>query len=107
MAPMKNYLILSNLLEEVELPEKGIFSRTIFKDEHTRVVLFAFAKGEELTEHTASVPAIIHVIQGEARITLGDEIVQALPGTWIHMQAKLAHSICANSPFIMLLTMLM
>ena len=107
METSKDFLALSNLLEEVEMPEKGIFSRTIFKDDRTRVVLFAFAEGEELTEHTASVPAIIHVLKGEARISLGDESLQATSGTWIHMQPNLRHSIYTTSPFIMLLTLLM
>jgi quercetin dioxygenase-like cupin family protein len=106
MGATKGFFAINDLLEEVKVPGKGIFSQTIFKDDRIRVVLFAFAEGEELTEHTASVPAIIHVLKGEARITLGEESLQALPGTWIHMQPNLSHSIYTTSPFVMLLTLL-
>ncbi len=42
-------------------------------------VLFGFAQGEELSEHTASMPAVLHFLQGEAKLTLGDDTVEASP----------------------------
>lgn len=68
-----------------------------------KAVIFGFGQGEELSEHTASMPAILHFIQGEATLTLGDESVEAQPGTWIHMQANLKHSVKTKTPVVMLL----
>jgi quercetin dioxygenase-like cupin family protein len=68
--------------------------------------LFGFDTGQELSEHTASVPAIIQIISGQASITLGSETLAVEPGTWIHMEAKLSHAIRATSPLVMLLVML-
>ena len=95
-----------DLAKEVEPPDDGILTRTLFNDDDVEAVLFGFGQGEELSEHTASMPAILHFIQGEATLTLGDETVEAQPGTWIHMPANLQHSVHAKTPVVMLLLLL-
>lgn len=104
---MKPYLYLADLSQETpEVPEQSILSRTFFEDGRMKAILFAFASGQELSEHTASVPAILHFLQGEAEVMLGTEKLKAGPGTWIHMQPRLTHSIRARTPVQMLLLML-
>ena len=101
------YVYLGQLTDEVgEIPSDSILSRTFYRDENLKAILFGFAPGQELSEHTASVPAILHFVQGQARLTLGDDHMQAGPGTWVHMQAGLPHSIYAETPVVMLLLML-
>ena len=95
---------LAEMLPEV-LPE-SIVSRKVFSDEQVRVVLFGFAAGESLSEHTAAQAAILHFIEGQARVTLGEEEVSAVPGTFIHMPAHLPHSVYAETDVVMLLTLL-
>ena len=97
------YTHFSDLAKEVQPPDKGILSRTLFSDDRLKAVLFGFAQGEELSEHTASMPAFLHFLQGEAKWTLGDDTVEANPGTWVHMPAGLRHSIKAKTPVVMLL----
>jgi quercetin dioxygenase-like cupin family protein len=92
---------LSELIEEV--PPDTIVSRTYYEDAHVKSILFGFAEGQELSEHTASKPAVLHFISGEADVTLGDDPVSAQAGTWIHMPANLSHSIVAKTPVVMLL----
>lgn len=89
-----------------EIPEETIVSRSIYKDGQTNITLFGFAAGQELTEHTASRPAIIHFLDGEASLTLGDDQREAEAGTWIYMEPHLPHSIVARTQVVMLLTML-
>ncbi|MCA9113288.1 MAG: cupin domain-containing protein [Planctomycetaceae bacterium] len=101
-----SYTHIVDLAQEVELPEDGILTRTLFNDDDVKAVIFGFGQSEELSEHTASRPAILHVLQGEAVLTLGDETVSASPGTWIHMPANLKHSVQATTPVIMLLLLL-
>jgi len=101
-----SYTHIIDLAKEAEPPSDGILSRTIFNDNYVKVVVFGFGEGEELSEHTASMPAILHLIQGEATLTLGDDKVEAIPGTWIHMAAELQHSVQAKSPVVMLLLLL-
>jgi len=100
------YACYLDLAAEVQPPANGTLSRTIFQDERLKVVLFGFSAGQELSEHTASTPAIMHFLKGEAAVTLGDDMVSANDGTWIHMPPNLKHSIRANTPVIMLLLLL-
>lgn len=97
---------IRQLAEELQPPESGRQSLVLTDDASTKVVLFTFAAGGGLTEHVASLPAIIQIIKGEAALTVGNESVAGKPGTWIQMAPKTSHSIKAESPVIMLLTLL-
>ena len=88
------------------VPPESILSRTFYQDSEVRAILFSFAPGQELSQHTASVPAIMQFLEGEAKIKLGDQEMTVHPGAWIHMTAKLPHSILAVTPVKMLLLML-
>lgn len=103
---MTTYTHISDLAKEAQPPEKGILSRTIFNDEKFKAVIFGFGQGEELSEHTASMPAIMHFIQGEATVGLGDDRYEAKPGKWVHMPTGQRHSIQAKTPVVMLLLLL-
>jgi quercetin dioxygenase-like cupin family protein len=103
---MNAYTILNNLALEIEPPVNGTLSRTIHQDDRLKAVLFGFAAGQELSEHTASTPAIMHFLKGEADVILGQDKVAAAVGTWIHMPARLPHSILAKTPVSMLLLLL-
>ncbi len=83
----------------------SIISRTLVTDDKVRVILFTFAPGQELSEHTASVAASLYFVKGRADLTLGDEAQGAGPGTWAHMPPNLPHSILAHDETVMLLTM--
>ena len=100
------YTHISDLAREVQPPDKGILSRTLFNDDRLKTVLFGFAQGEELSEHTASMPAVLHFLHGEAKLTLGDDTLEGRPGTWVHMPTGLRHSIQAKTPVVMLLLLL-
>jgi quercetin dioxygenase-like cupin family protein len=103
---MTPYTHINDLAKEAQPPEKGILSRTLFNDEKVKAVIFGFAQGEELSEHTASMPAILHFLKGEAKLTLGDDSLDAKSGTWVHMPTGQRHSIQAKTPVVMLLLLL-
>ena len=63
-------------------------------------------KQPDWTEHTAAVPAVVQVLRGRLELSLGDEETTAGPGSWIHLPAQLQHSVRAEEPSVMLLTML-
>jgi quercetin dioxygenase-like cupin family protein len=101
------YTYIPNLIPEPsDLPENSILSQTIYKDKQVTVILFRFAADQELSEHTASMPAILHFLSGSAQLTLGGDEQTAKPGTWVHMPAHLPHSVTAVTPTTMLLTLL-
>ncbi|NNK91759.1 MAG: cupin domain-containing protein [Acidimicrobiia bacterium] len=95
-----------DLSAEVEIPSEGTLSRVVYKNDRIRVVVFAFDTGQELSEHTAAVPAVIQVLRGRLELTLGSDEMTATPGAWVHMPAKLPHSLRATEPSVVVLTML-
>ncbi|MGQ0604747.1 MAG: cupin domain-containing protein [Anaerolineales bacterium] len=103
---MSTYTVLELLSGQPEIPVDGILSRTLFSDERLKVVWFGFGAGQELSEHTASQPAIIHILGGEAQLQFGGKAHAARPGTWVYMPANLPHSVRATTPLIMLLALL-
>jgi quercetin dioxygenase-like cupin family protein len=100
------YQVIADMARAIVPPADGTLSRTIHQDEHLKAVIFGFAAGQELSEHTASMPAIMHFLSGEAEVTLGPDRVEATVGSWIYMQAQLQHSISAKTPVVMLLLLL-
>ena len=87
-------------------PPDSILSRNIYQDDSVKTILFGFQPGQELSEHTASVPATLHFLRGEADVVLGEETKDAQAGTWVHLPAHLPHSIMAKTETLMLLTLL-
>jgi quercetin dioxygenase-like cupin family protein len=89
-----------------EVPEDSILSRTFYKDERVSAILFSFAAGEELSEHTSAYPAILHFLSGRARLKLGEDDFEVEAGAWVRMAPKLPHTIIAETPVVMMLLML-
>lgn len=103
----KPYTFFQDITQTIEsIPTESIVSRTISREGGMKAIVFAFAVGQELSEHTASVPAVIHILQGDADLTVGEDHYDAHPGTWVRMDANLPHSVVARTPVLMLLIML-
>ncbi len=105
MTDQPSFTVLANLLDEVEIPENGTLSRVVFNADGLRVVLFAFDTGEQLTDHAATVPAVVQVIKGRLEMTLGDQMVEIDPSSWVHMDAHLIHALVALEPSVVILTL--
>jgi quercetin dioxygenase-like cupin family protein len=89
-----------------EVPADAILSRTYYKDDRLSAMVFSFAPGQELSEHTSAFPAVLHFLSGRARLTLGDVATTVEAGAWVHMTPRLPHSVVAETPVVMLLLML-
>ncbi len=98
--------IQSILHNNQEVPADSILSQSLLQNADVRVILFNFSPGQELSEHTAAKPALLHFLDGEAEVILGEETRQAGPGTFVHMEAHLPHSILAKTAVTMLLILL-
>ena len=98
-----DYRFLADLQEELALPEKGILSHVLQKDDHVNVTLFGFAAGEELSSHSAPTPAVLYFLEGEADVQLGQETVAAHAGSFVYMPPMLPHGVLAKTPVRMLL----
>jgi len=98
-----NYTFLANPQQEIVLPDKGILSQVLKKDNKVNITLFGFAKGEELSAHSAPTPAILYFLEGEAEVQLGEDKIDAQPGSFVYMPPMLSHGILARTPVKMLL----
>lgn len=99
----QTYSFVPDLNTEVEIPVDSILSSTLHEDDSAKVVLFRFSQGQALSEHTASKPATLQILAGEARIQLGDDTIEAKPGSWIHMPPELPHAVEATTALTLLL----
>lgn len=98
-----DYTFFANLHQEFALPEKGILSHVLHKDEKVNVTLFGFAAGEELSAHSAPTPAVLYFLEGEAELHLGPDLVNAEAGSFAYMPPMLSHGITAKTGLRMLL----
>ena len=100
------YCFTQSILSEIQVPAKGILSHTLYNDEQAKIIVFGFAAGEELTAHTAPMPATIQILSGEVTLILGPDSCEAGPGCLVHMAPQLTHGIVARTPAMVLLTLL-
>jgi quercetin dioxygenase-like cupin family protein len=97
--------VLPDLTVELPVPADGTLSRTLHQDGDLRLVGFAFAAGQELTEHASALSVVIQVLSGRLHLTLGDQETELVAGGWVHMPPRLPHAVRALEPTVMLLTM--
>jgi quercetin dioxygenase-like cupin family protein len=90
----------------VDYAEGSIVSRTLVENDAGTLTLFAFDQGQGLSEHTTPFDALVHVLDGEAELTIGGETVAATAGQAVLMPADVPHAVKAARRFKMLLTML-
>ena len=90
----------------VEYSDDSVVSKTILDKPAGTVTLFAFDKGQKLSEHTAPYDALVQILDGQARLTIGDEDVKVPAGQIVIMPGNVPHAVCADERFKMLLTMI-
>jgi quercetin dioxygenase-like cupin family protein len=84
----------------------SVVSRTIISDKAGTVTLFAFDEGEGLSEHTAPYEALLHLLEGEAEVTISGKMNRLEQGEAIILPAGKPHAVRASKRFKMLLTMI-
>ncbi|MCF8368059.1 MAG: cupin domain-containing protein [Bacteroidales bacterium] len=92
--------------EKVEYSAEGIVSKRVLQKEKGNVSLFAFDKGQQLSEHSAPFDALVQVLDGEGEIIINGKSHHLLEGETIIMPANVAHAVFAVEKFKMLLTMI-
>ncbi len=92
--------------ESIEFAHGSIVSKQVIKKENGNITLFAFDTKEGLSEHTSPYDALIQVIGGKARITIGGKDFILTAGDNIIMPANVPHAVFALQPFKMVLTMI-
>jgi quercetin dioxygenase-like cupin family protein len=93
-------------MEMAGYQEAAVVSRQIAKTDGGNVTLFAFDKDQGLSEHTAPFDALVHILEGEAQVTISGKLFELKAGDAIIMPANEPHALKAVQRFKMLLTML-
>lgn len=90
----------------IAFTDGGIASRVLAKNGGGNLTLFAFDRGQGLSEHTTPFDALVMVLDGEFSLTIGGTAVTATPGTIVRMPANVPHAVDATVASRMLLIML-
>ncbi|MDP6457152.1 MAG: cupin domain-containing protein [Candidatus Marinimicrobia bacterium] len=96
---------VANINDLVKYQSDSVVSKTLIKGEKGSVTLFAFDKGQGLSEHTAPFDALVHVIEGEADVTVAQKSHVVQTGQMIILPANKPHALQAVVPFKMVLVM--
>ena len=97
----KEKLLLKDL---VAYQEGQVVSKTLVQNDLVSVTVFSFDKDEEISTHASGGDAMVTVLEGTGRFTVGGEVFQLTEGETLVMPAKKPHSVFAPEPFKMLLT---
>ena len=89
----------------VEYSEDSVVSKTVINKGVGTVTLFAFDKGQGLSEHQAPYDAVVQIVDGVGTIMIDGEVSEVSAGELIIMPGNVPHSVTANEKFKMLLTM--
>ena len=94
------------LTDLINYQDDSVVSRTLVNQASGSVTLFAFGKGQGLSEHTAPFDALVYMLDGEADITIAGKTVRSRAGDLVIMPANHPHALDAVTPFKMMLTMI-
>ncbi|MDD2680279.1 MAG: cupin domain-containing protein [Candidatus Omnitrophica bacterium] len=95
-----------NLVSLVDYQEASVVSKEVIRKDKGTVTLFAFDKGQGLSEHTASFDAFVYIIDGKVEISISGKPHSLKAGETIIMPANKPHSLKAIERFKMLLVMI-
>ncbi len=97
---------VKNLSDLVRYQENAVVSSEILKKDAGTVTVFAFDKGQGLSEHTAPFDALVNIIDGWAEVSISGKLFTVKEGEMIVMPANKPHSLKAMEKFKMLLVMI-
>ena len=97
---------VQNFNNMINYQDGSVVSRTIIKKKTGTVTLFAFDKDEALSEHAAPFDALVHVVDGEAEVSIAGVWSVVSNGEMIILPANIPHAVKATSRFKMILTMI-
>jgi len=94
------------LINDIDYQPNSIVSKQIIKKPNGNVTLFAFDKGESLSEHTSPFDALVYLVDGKMEIKIGGKPFEVNVGEYILLPANIPHGLIAVEKVKMLLTMI-
>jgi len=105
-APLKLKAQAAKLIDLINYHEGSVVSREIISKKTGTVTLFAFDKGQGLSEHTAPFDALVYCLDGDVEVTISGNPIQLKPGEMVIMPAHQPHVLKALKKLKMLLIMI-
>ena len=89
------------LKDLVEYQDGQVVSRTLVQNDHVSMTLFSFDKGEEISTHAAGGDAMVTVLEGTGRFTVGGEVFILGAGDTLIMPKDIPHAVYGQERFKM------
>jgi quercetin dioxygenase-like cupin family protein len=99
-------IVVTGLAEDLPVTASATTSRGLVDNDRVRVVAFAFDTGEQLTEHTSSMPVVVQLISGSMRFEVDGATHLLTPGDCVYLAPSELHALEALEPSMMSLVMI-
>ena len=103
--PADESVAITGVADDLPITPQATTSRVAVDNDVLRVVLFAFDTGEQLTEHTAAMPALVQLVRGTMRFEVTGEVHELRSGDCVYLAAHEPHALTAHEPCLMSLTL--
>ena len=90
-----------NLKDQVEYQSGQVASKTLVQNDLVSMTIFSFDKGEEISTHAASGDAMVTVLEGKGRFTVGGEVFFLESGETLIMPKDIPHAVYGEGRFKM------
>ncbi len=90
-----------NLKDLVDYQDGQVVSKTLVQNDVVSMTLFSFDKGEEISTHAAGGDAMVTVLDGTGRFTVGDDVFILNEGETLIMPKDIPHAVFGEEKFKM------
>jgi quercetin dioxygenase-like cupin family protein len=104
--PSDTSIVVTGLAEDLPVTAAATTSRGLVDNDRVRVVAFAFDTGEQLTEHTSSMPVVVQLISGSMRFEVAGATHHLTSGDCVYLAPSELHALEALEPSMMSLVMI-
>jgi quercetin dioxygenase-like cupin family protein len=94
------------LEDEINYQKGQVVSKTLVQNKNVSMTLFSFDKGEEISAHSSDGDAMVTVLDGTGRFTVGEEEFVLGKGETLIMPNQVSHAVYGEEAFKMLLTVI-
>ncbi len=92
------------LKELVDYQKGQVVSKTLVQNDYVSMTIFSFDKGEEISTHAAGGDAMVTVLEGKGKFTVGGEVFLLNEGETLIMPKGIPHAVYGEEQFKMQLT---
>lgn len=92
------------LKDQIDYQPGQVVSKTLVQNDTVSMTIFSFDKGEEISTHAAGGDAMVTVLEGTGRFTVGDEVFSLNEGETLIMPKDIPHAVYGEEKFKMQLT---